>query len=124
MDDALSAASLLLAALALIYSAWSASIEAAATKQMGTTDAAIERSKSEVRETRNRRAVPLAIGCWLILAGFAVRDIRILATAWKCVGPVSCDYDDIAVVFLLTQVFVFVMAIHMYGQIRRLNKKL
>lgn len=124
MDDALAAASLLLAALALVYNAWSASIEAAIKMQMGTTPAQIDRNKDEVRSIRNRRARPLVISCWLILAAFVARDFSIVATSARCIGPMSCEYDDIAVMFLLTQMLVLGMAIHMQRQIGRLNGKL
>ena len=124
MDDALAAASLLLAALALVYNAWSASIEAAIKQPMGTTSGETDRRKKDVRSIRNRRAWPLAISCWLILAAFVARDFSIVATSWRCIGPMICDYYDIAVMFLLTQVFVLGMAIHMQRQIGRLNGKL
>ena len=124
MDDALAAASLLLAALALVYNAWSASIEVAIKMQMGTTPAQIAGNKDAVRSIRNRRARPLAISCWLILVAFVVRGFSIIDTSIRCIGPTSCDYNDIAVMFLLTQVLVLGMAIHMQKQIGRLNKKL
>lgn len=123
MADALSAAGLLLAALALVYNAWSAQIDAAINKPLGTTDSEIERSKHHVRGVRNGRAVPLLVASLLILGAFAARDAGIFCSL-RCVGKPNCQYDDIAAVFLLTQVLVSGFVIYLGGQIRQLNLKL
>lgn len=127
MSDALSAASLLLAALALVYSAWSASIQEAIDTPMGTTETQTKRRKDDIRGVRNRRAWPIAAACWLIVAGFFFRDVCIVMSVISCMRSPACgiaDYDDIAAVFLLTQLLVLGMAIHMQGQVARLSKKL
>lgn len=123
MADALSAAGLLLAALALVYSAWSAPIDSAINKPMGTTPVEVARNKKDIRAVRNERALPLLIASLLILAAFVPRDLSILLSV-SCVGDNGCRYDDIAAVFLLTQMLVSVFAIYMGGQVRRLNRKL
>jgi signal transduction histidine kinase len=123
MPDALSAAGLLLAAVALVYSAWSPQIDAAIDKSMGTTDGEISRSRDEVRAVRNQRAAPLLIAGLLILAAFLRRDIGIICSV-KCAGQRGCTYDDIAAVFLLTQVLVGAFVIYLFGRIRQLNRKL
>lgn len=124
MSDALSAAGLLLAALALVYSAWSPSIEAAIGASVGTTDGEKRRVKDAARAIRNRRAWPIAISCWLILIAFGVRDYEIAKSTAGCWSGGGCHYDDIAAVFLLTQLLVLGMAIHAQNQVGRLNQKI
>lgn len=123
MADALSAAGLLLAALALVYSAWSPQIDAAKTKPMGTTAGEIDRNKDDVRAVRNGRAVPLLVASVLILVAFLPRDLGILCSISK-VGEVGYEYDDIAAIFLLTQVLVTAFSFHLWTQIRQLSKRL
>ena len=123
MSDALSAAGLLLAALALVYSAWSASIEAAINAPTGTTDAEVRRLKNNTRALRNGRAWPLAIACWLILLAFSHRDYEIVKTVWQCWRGSGCSYDDISAIFLLTQLLILGMAFHAQRQVGRLSRK-
>lgn len=123
MSDALSAAGLLLAALALVYSAWSPSIEEAINAPTGTTDGETTRLKDTARTLRNRRAWPIAIACWLILLAFVGRDYEIVKTVWQCWHGAGCTYDDISAIFMLTQVLIFGMALHTQGQVGRLRKK-
>ena len=124
MADALSAASLLLAALALVYSAWTPSIEAAINTTFGTGDTEVARQKAEIRSIRKYRAVPIAIACWLLVVAFVWRDVQIIVTAVTCLGPIGCHYDEIAAIFLLTQALLIGMALHAGHQIGRLSKKL
>lgn len=124
LSEALSAAGLLLAALALIYSTWTPAIDAAISLPMGTTPNEVNRSKGEVRAVRNGRALPIAIASWVILAIFLVRDWDILTSPWRCADETHCEFSDIAAVFLLTQVLVLGLAIHSVSQVRNLNAKL
>ena len=120
----LSAASLLLAVLALLYSAWSISMQAALDKVFATGDKARAEEKGAIRRLRNRRAAPIAIGSWLITFAFVPRDYDLLATSAACFRNPACHYDDVAALFLLTQVFLIAMAIHLAGQVVALNKKI
>jgi hypothetical protein len=124
ISDALSAAGLLLAALALVFSAWSGSIEGAIKDNLGTTDDAVTEKKKEIRAVRRFRALPIAIACWALLVAFLYRDITILRTAWRCLASSKCEYDDIAVIFLLTQVLILGMALHATHQSGEIKKRL
>lgn len=124
MSDALSAASLVLAALALVYSAWSGSIERALNEKLGTTKDQVAAQKKEWAEVRKYRALPIAYACWALLIIFLCRDISILCGAWRCVGSPNCRYDDIAVIFLLTQVLILGMALHTTRKAGEIKKRL
>jgi len=119
----LSAASLLLAVLALLYSAWSTSIQAALDKVFATSEKARNEEKAEIRRLRNRRAAPIALGSWLIAVAFVPRDFDIAANSAGCIGATGCHYDDVAALFLLTQLFVVAMAVHLTSQVFALSKK-
>ncbi|MDB5575344.1 MAG: hypothetical protein JWR80_520 [Bradyrhizobium sp.] len=123
LANPLSAASLLLTVLALLYGAWSASIQAAIDDTLPTASMARDAAKKAIRRLRNRRALPLALGGWLILIAFVPRDLDIQATSAACMGDPECHYDDVATVFLLTQLFMLGMAIHLTSQVFALGKQ-
>lgn len=122
--DALSSASMLLAALALVYSAWSGSIDAEANRMYSAERNTKVDEQKETKLVRDRRAWPMAMGCWLIVAAFAPRDFDILGTVLACAQRGGCAYDDVAAIFLLTQLLVLGLALHLSGRIRALNTKL
>lgn len=125
MADALSSAGLLLAALALVFSAWTPSIECALNKNFSPGAAEKAREKKSIKSIRGRRALPLAVASWLITILFIPRDIAIFVTTAGCVTTrgKGCGYDDVAVIFLLTQMVFAFLAWHVSSQARELNKK-
>jgi len=125
MADAVSSAGLLLAALALVFSAWTPSIEGALDKDFSPGASEKAREKAEVKAIRDRRARPLAIVSWLIAVLFVPRDIAILVATAGCVATEGkgCGYDDVAVTFLLTQLVFAFLAWHVSGQVKLLTKK-
>jgi hypothetical protein len=124
LADALSSASLLLAALALVYSAWSGSIDVEASRTYSANAETKMDEKKETRRIRNRRALPMAIGSWLIVAAFVPRDFYIFGTAIACVKSGSCGYDDVAAIFLLTQLLLLGFAVYLGSQVCALRAKL
>jgi hypothetical protein len=123
MSDALTAASLLLAALALIYSAWSTSIDAAISQPLSPNAKAKAREQAEIRKILTGRARPLSITAWLIALVFAPRSYELLATAAICAGPQTCNYNDVGAIFLLTQLVVLALALHLTARVRDLGKQ-
>jgi hypothetical protein len=124
IGDALSAASLLLAALALVYGTWSASIDAETNRTYATSANTKEDEKKETRSVRNRRALPMAVGSWLIAVTFVPRDLGIFRNVLACAQQDHCGYDDVAAVFVLTQVFILALALHLTGRVLALGNKL
>jgi len=52
------------------------------------------------------------------------RDIGIFHDALACAKQGRCGYDDVAVIFLLTQVFVLGLALHLTARVWALCQKL
>lgn len=125
LSDAVSSAGLLLAALALVFNAWASSIDEALNKTFSPNEAEKIREKSAITMICNRRAKPLAIGSWLIVAVFIPRDIVILTATMSCLatGGNECGYDEVAAIFLLTQMVFAFLAWHVSSQVRELTKK-
>lgn len=125
MPDALSAAGLLLAAIALVYSAWSASIEAEAKRKYSANAGIKADEKRETRRVLNARAWPMTVACWLVFVTFIPRSFDILRMIWGCarVSGTGCSYDDVSAIFLITQVVVVGLAVHLTTQVCQLRKQ-
>lgn len=126
MPDALSSASLLLAAIALVYSTWSHSIEAQATRTYsGELNTKIEEQK-ETQDVLNFRARPLMVVSWLVFVTFLPRSGGLLATAVSCAArsKMHCTYDDVAAIFLLTQLVIVGLALHLGGRVGKLKQQI
>jgi hypothetical protein len=122
--DALSSASLLLAALALVYGAWSGEIEKQASRAYSPNVATKTDQKAETRGVRDKKALPLMLGSWLIFLAFLPRALDIAGIALGCTKSGGCHYEDVSAVFILTQVFVLGLAAHLTGRWFKLNSKL
>lgn len=122
--DALSSASLLLAALALVYGAWSGEIEKQAGRTYSPNAATKADQKAETRGVRDRKALPMMVGGWLIFVAFLPRAWGIAGIALGCAKSGGCHYQDVSAIFILTQVFVFGLAAHLTGRWFKLNSKL
>lgn len=125
MPDALSAAGLLLAAIALVYSAWSASIETEVNRKYSPQEQTKKDEKQATRRVLNSRAWPMTIACWLVFAIFVPRSLDILRTILECArsSGAGCSYDDVAAIFLLTQVVVVGLAVHLTKQVCQLRRQ-
>ena len=126
MADALSSASMLLAAIALIYSAWSGSIDTEATRTYSGQAETKADEKAQTRKVLNRRARPMMVVSSLVFVVFLNRDWSILYHSGACaVGSVTdCHYDDVAAIFLLTQLVVIGLALHLRGRVSELKKQI
>ena len=124
LTDALSAAGLLLAALALVYSTWTASIDKAITDAISTEEGQKKEDQDKVRSIRNWRAAPMAAASWLITLVFLPRDIQLLCTSVTALASGKGQYDDVAAVFLVSQMLFIGLAIYVSNQVSKLNAKL
>ncbi len=122
MQDALSSASLLLAALALVYSSWSGSIDTELNRTYSGNVEQKEREKERVRLVLHRRAWPLAIASWSVVIAFVPRLLDIVGFSLSCTE--NCTYDDVSAVFLLTVLLMAGLALHLSGMVFALHKKL
>jgi hypothetical protein len=122
MDDALSAASLLLAAVALVYSAWSGDIEREAGRTYSPNANAKKKEKAGTRAVLWRKAVPLATAGWAILAVFAPRTIVITCETSRALLAGTWSYGDVSTIFVLSAVMTLALALHLTDRVWALRK--
>lgn len=126
--DLLGAASLLLAALAVLYGVWYSSIEAAKrlTIPIHSRDAA--KPLASVRAVLRGRAYPLALASGLSTLVFAPEAISIVAGTIQTIGDHQLGafhyYDPIEAALLLVTVGLSVLTIHVGCLCAALQKKL
>jgi hypothetical protein len=113
LADALSSAGLLLTALALIYSAWSATIESEVTRTYAVGAEARKDDRKQTHAILWLRALPLSIAGVLVLAAFMPRYAGIVANALECRRVGGCSYDDVSAVFLATGVVILVLVVYL-----------
>jgi hypothetical protein len=109
IDDALSAAGLLLAIVALIFSAWQEDISDAIGLQASTDKSKTASLRTKALATLRKKAVPLAIGALLAAAIFGHRAFMILLTL-RFATRAGYGFDDIGAAFVLTELFVALIA--------------
>lgn len=109
IDNALSAAGLLLAIVALIFSAWKDDITDAIGLQPSTDKSKTAGLQTKALTTLREKAVPLAIGALLAAVIFGYRAFVILLTLRFATRP-GYEFDDIGAAFVLTELFVVLIA--------------
>lgn len=124
MDDALSAASLLLAAIALVYSAWSGDIEREAGRTYSPNAKAKEKEKIGTRAVLWRKAIPLAAAGWAVLAVFVPRAIVITSETCRAMSAGTWRYGDVSTVFVLATMLTLGLALHLAGRVLAVRKAL
>jgi len=114
MPDALSAASLLLAAIALLYSAWSNSIDAETKRVYSTQPQTKKDEKAVTRAVLWWRAIPVTLAAALAFAAFAPRALKVTKASFECLkgAKANCIYDDVSALFLLTETVLLGLAIY------------
>ena len=125
MPDALSSASLLLAAIALVYGAWSPSIDVEVARVYSANAETKAYEQADTRRILAGRARPLTVCCWLVAIVFLPRCWSIAAETVRCVAALGrgCVYDDVAAVFVLAEVVVSVLAFHLTSRMRLLAEQ-
>lgn len=120
----LSAASLVLTAIALVYSAWSASIQNGIDRPFSANDRVKASEQGQVRQTMTSRALPLAIASTSVLVVFAARLWDVTVSVIDYWSGIRSQYDDIAAAFVVTQIFVAALTVHLWRQVGRLKARL
>lgn len=125
MPDALSSASLLLAAIALVYGAWSPSIDAEVARVYSANAETKADEQADARRILAGRARPLAACCWLVAVVFLPRCWGIGAETVRCIAALDrdCAYDDVAAVFVLAEVVISTLALHLTSRVRMLGRQ-
>jgi hypothetical protein len=118
MSDKLSAASLLLAIVAVLYGMWYPLLTESLETKVPQFYAERRKPWKAVREVRNRRALPLiaaAIGVSLV---FLPDAVAIVIQSWCIVareGMDVRDYDSVATAFVLVEVVSVYFVGHFTG---------
>ena len=120
IDNALSAAGLLLAIVALVFSAWQDDITDAIGLQPSTDKSKTASLRTKALRTLSEKAVPLAIGALLAAAIFGYRAFMILLTLRFATRP-GYEFDDIGAAFVLTEIFVALIAAVAIQKVMRLR---
>jgi hypothetical protein len=124
MDDPLAAASLLLAAVALVYGAWSGDIDREAGRTYSSNARAKDKQKDETRAVLWLKAFPLTTAGWAVFAVFAPRTIMITWETCRALLAGSWRYGDVSTIFVLSTVLTLALALHLAGRVLALRKSL
>lgn len=111
MADSIAASTLLLTAIALLYTAWYADMKKAHEEHYPTggpqnAGPAIKR----VRWTRNGRALPLALAASLDVVIFAPPTMGLIATSLRLLVAREGQYDAVVAALVLIWAFTIVLA--------------
>jgi hypothetical protein len=130
MSDKLSAASLLLAIVAVLYGMWYPHLTQALAAKIPPHEPDRRKPKTEIRLLRNQRAIPLAaaaIGVALVFLPDAMVIIAEGAGVLKNEGLRLQNYDSVATAFVLVELVSIYLAFHFAGvliEFRSLLKRL
>ncbi len=120
MGDTLSASSLLLAALALVYSQWYPQITATLRKGENAKNKNSLDRKPELREVRNAlhgRALPLLISASFLFFVLLPDAVRITASSARSYAEEGFrhlrNYDTVLTAYVLTVLILFGFCIHL-----------
>ncbi len=126
--DLLGAATLLLAALAVLYGVWYSSIEAAKGLMIPTHASDAAKPLKSVRAVLRGRAYPLAVASGLSALVFAPEAISIVSETIRIVLDHQFGafhyYDPIEAALLLVIVGLFLLTVHVGSLCIALRKKL
>jgi hypothetical protein len=118
MSDKLSAASLLLAIVAVLYGMWYPQLTQALDTKVPPHEPDRRKPQREVRELCNQRAIPLtsaAIGVALVFLPDAVAIVAESAGVLRSEGLQLRTYDSVATAFVLVELVSIYFAFHFTG---------
>jgi hypothetical protein len=123
MADPLAAASLVMAVIAMLYGAWSAEIDRAATLALRPLKAdRVRLDRPGIRRALVSKALPLWFGALTTLVIFAWRAIQVVRSIWD--HPADATFDDVAAAFLVTQIVILLLVYTLGAQVLALRQKL
>ena len=125
MADPLAAASLLLAIIAVLFGAWYSEIANAATFEFARQLLNRKVQRPPIFGTLFAKALPLAVGAWLCMVVFAPRGASIISNVatCRCAGDWG-KYEDVQAAFVLSELFVTLIAIAATVQLVRIVSNL
>jgi hypothetical protein len=124
IGDALAASALVAAIIAALFTLWQADIHRVLALVESDDPGNWEEIRVDVRAVLYWRAIPLcgvAAATLLILAN---RSWLIAAHALNCASHLTCDYDDVQALLLLTEALLLLLCIVLLQQILALGGRL
>lgn len=105
----LSASSVLLAILAILYGAWYADIKQ--TSEIILEDQKANRTgqRTALYSALWTKALPLALGSTITSLIFVARTLDIVAQSLSCKASAGCQYDDVQAAFVAIELFVILI---------------
>ena len=107
--NALAASSLLLTVLALLYTVWSDSLNAARSVNFSADRDARPAQREPVRQSLHKRAIPLAVACWLAFLVFLPRSLTVLGSLRQGIGSPHL-FSDVLAALVVSEVFTLGLA--------------
>ena len=124
MGDVLSASSVLLAILAVVYGVWQPEITAALGLKMPAEVADRGAEQDTLKSILRSKAIPLTLAAWTIALVFAPRALDLAVTVVRCIGSKRCQYDDVRAGFITIEVLLIALAAISSFQVWKLRAKL
>jgi hypothetical protein len=122
MADAMSAASLLVAILAVLFAAWIGDIVSAIRIDVEALRANRRPQRRLMMNALLSKALPLTVGAWLVALIFAPRSFGLAQSIFTCRG--GCKFDDVGAAFVLMEAFAALIVVTLSVQTTRLVLKL
>ncbi|MFN3352949.1 MAG: hypothetical protein ACK4Z5_05010 [Brevundimonas sp.] len=124
MTDALSAASLLLAMIALIFGAWWPKLTFAAEFEFSESEGNRPEQRRPIRATLFGQAIPLTIGAVVAALIFAPRTLKLMQDAIACGCPSPARLNDVAAAFVVSEILLWTIAVALIVQTSRISVNL
>jgi hypothetical protein len=118
MGDLLSAASLLLTIITVLYALWNPAIKATLDAQVPTFKAQAIKPLQEITSVIWKQAVPLALAAYTIALVFAKDAVSLCSKSWRSyttigVGETLAQYDAVGTAFVLVVFLSLALAVQL-----------
>jgi hypothetical protein len=121
--NALTASSLLLTVLTLIYTVWSDALKEARKARFSPDFEARPNEREPVRSTFRCKAIPLAVASWLAFFVFLPRALCAVATIPQGFGHLD-RFDDVLAALVISELFLFGLAVAVTSEMLSVRKVL
>lgn len=125
MGDLLSAASLLLTIITVLYGLWNPAIKATLDTQVPVFKAQAIKPLQEIKSVIWRQAVPLALAAFTIALVFAKDAVSLCSKSWRSymtlgVRETLAKYDAVGTAFVLVVLLSLALAVQLSLDCKRL----
>lgn len=121
MSEALSAASLLLAMIALVFGAWWPSITAAAEFRFAKSELNRPEERRPIRTTLIGQAIPLTVSAVVAAVIFMPRALGLVKDGIECDCFSLDQLNDVAAAFVVSEILLCTIALALCVQTTRIS---